>query len=115
MKLVRQIIVIMFFVFLGEFLNKVVKVPIPGNIIGMILLLGALLSGKLKLESIEVFGEFLLSHLAIFFIPASVGLITVFGVLKGTWHILLFISVVSTLIIMVTTAFTVKWLRRWVK
>lgn len=115
MKLVRQIIIIMVFVFLGEFLNKFVKIPVPGNIIGMVLLLMALLSGKLKLESIEEFGNFLLAHLAIFFIPASVGLMLIFEILEGTWHILLFISVVSTVIIMVTTAFTVKWLRRWVK
>jgi holin-like protein len=81
----------------------------------MVLLLSALLSGKLKLESIEEFGDFLLSHLAIFFIPASVGLMAVFGLLKGTWYILLFISVISTLIIMITTAYTVKFLRRWVK
>ncbi len=115
MKLVREVIIIMAFVFVGEFLNKVVNVPIPGNIIGMVLLLLALMSGMVKLKYLESFAQFLLSHLALFFIPASVGLIALTDVLKESGHILLFISIVSTLIIMITTAYTVKYLRRWIK
>jgi len=115
MKLVRQIIIIMIFVFLGEFLNKVVNIPIPGNILGMVLLLVALLSRVVKLADIEIFGQFLLTHLAIFFIPASVGILAVIGVLKGTWYILLIISIVSTFVVMLTTAYVALFLRRWVK
>lgn len=115
MKLVRQLLLILSFVFIGDFLYKVVHIPIPGNIIGMVLLLIALLTGIIKLESIEQISQFLLSHLAIFFIPASVGLLAVTGILKGSWYILLIISIVSTLVFMVTTAIVVNFLRRWVK
>jgi len=115
MKLVREIILILLFVVIGEFLYKVVHIPIPGNILGMILLLGALMTGIIKLEHIEGISHFLLSHLAIFFIPASVGLLGVTGILKGTWYILLLIAFISTLIVMVTTAVTVNFLRRWIK
>jgi len=115
MKLVREIILILLFVVMGDFLYKVVHIPIPGNILGMILLLVALMTGVIKLEQIEGICHFLLSHLAIFFIPASVGLLNVTGILEGTWYILLFIAVASTLIVMVTTSITVNFLRRWVK
>lgn len=115
MKLVRELLIILGFVITGDFLYKVVHIPIPGNIIGMILLLIALLTGVVKLEYINTVTQFLLSHLALFFVPASAGLLAVTGLLEGSWYKLLIISVVSTLIFMVTTAYVVIFLRRWVK
>ena len=115
MKLVRETIIILLFVFLGEFINKVLQVPIPGNILGMLLLLISLITGFVKLKSVESFAQFLSQHLALFFIPARVGLIAITGMLKDSWYILLFISVVSTFIVMITTAYAVKFLRRFVK
>lgn len=115
MKLVRQILMILAFVFIGEFLNKVLHIPFPGNLLGMVLLLIALLTGVVKLENVDVFGQFLLSHLALFFIPASVGILALTGLLGDSWHILLFISVFTTFIVMMTTAFVVKLLRAWSK
>lgn len=115
MKLVRELLIILGFVVTGDFLYKVVHVPIPGNILGMMLLLIGLLSGKIKLKQIETVSQFLLSHLALFFIPTSVGLLAVTGILQDAWYKLLIISVVSTLIFMITTAYVVMLLRRLIK
>jgi holin-like protein len=54
--------------------------------------------------------NFLLKHLAFFFIPAAVGLITCFTVLEGKWTALFVISVISTFIIAVVTGATVQLL-----
>lgn len=115
MKLVRELLIILGFVVIGDFLYKVVHIPIPGNILGMMLLLIGLVSGKIKLKHIETVSQFLLSHLALFFIPTSVGLLAVTGILQDSWYKLLIISVVSTLIFMITTAYVVIFLRRLVK
>jgi holin-like protein len=115
MKLVRQVLLILSFVLIGEFLYKIIGVPIPGNILGMVLLLIALLTGVVKLEKIEAISQFLLAHLAIFFIPASVGILAVIGLIRESWQTLLFISIVSTFVFMVSTAYAVQFFRRWVK
>lgn len=115
MKLVRQFIIIMAFVFIGEFINKVLSVPVPGNILGMLLLLIALKIKLVKLEDVELFGNFLLSHLAIFFIPICVGIIAVTGALKGQLLIFTFIALSSTLIVMAVTAITVTMIKKVIK
>lgn len=51
-------------------------IPIPGNVIGMILLFILLLTGVIKLEWINEASSFLLKHLVFFFLPITVGIMT---------------------------------------
>jgi holin-like protein len=99
-------------VFIGEILNRVFKIPIPGNILGMILLLIALLTGIIKLHQIEEISKFLLDHLSFLFIPAGVGLLSVTGALKDSWYFLLLIAIITTILVMAVTALVVQFLRR---
>ncbi|MDR3563741.1 MAG: CidA/LrgA family protein [Negativicutes bacterium] len=50
--------------------------PIPGSVLGVILLFFLLLSGIVKLEYVEEVADFLLKHLTFFFVPIAVGLMT---------------------------------------
>ncbi len=112
MKILRQIILLFLMIFIGEMLNKVFKIPIPGNILGMIILLLALLTGIIKLNQIEEISKFLLDHLSVLFIPAGVGLLSIAGMLRGSWYIILLISIVTTILVMSTTGLVVRYLRR---
>ena len=112
MKILRQIAILLILVFIGELLNKVFKIPIPGNILGMILLLIALLTGIIKLHQIEEVSKLLLDHLTFLFIPAGVGLMAVTGVLKDSWYIILVICVFTTILVMAITALVVQLIRR---
>jgi holin-like protein len=112
MKYVRQMGLILFMAFIGEVLNKVVGIPLPGSVLGLLLLLGFLLTGIVKLTQVEEVSGFLLSHLTLFFVPAGVGLMTVSGALAKDWLVLLLLSIVTTLLVLTVTALTVKALRR---
>lgn len=112
MKLVRQSILLLGISVMGEFINKVLHVPLPGSVLGLLLLLILLLSGIVSIKHIEDLSNFLMQHLAIFFVPAGVGLITVVGVLQSSWAALLIISIVSSIIVMTTTAIIVQLIRR---
>lgn len=112
MKLLRQICIIIGICFLGEALQRLFKLPIPGNILGMIILFILLCSGVIKLEMIEEISNFLLDHLSFFFIPAGVGLITCMSVLKGHWIAFLGVCLITTVIVMVVTGYTVQLLKR---
>lgn len=98
--------------FLGEILNRIIKIPIPGSVIGMILLLTALLTGIIKLSQVEELSNFLLDHLAFFFIPAGVGLLSVLGVIRGSWYLILLVTFLTTIIVMSVTGLVVQFLKR---
>ncbi|HEY5583743.1 MAG TPA: CidA/LrgA family protein [Ruminiclostridium sp.] len=108
MKLLRQFLIIIIICFLGEVLSKVVHIPLPGSIIGMILLFICLLTGVIKLEMIEEISKFLIDHLAFFFIPAGVGLLAYVGILKENLLPILVICILTTFLVMIATGWTVQ-------
>lgn len=108
MKLLREAMIIIAIYFLGELLSKSLIKVIPGNIIGMLILLIMLSTKVIKLEAIETVSKFLLEHLAFFFIPAGVGLLTAIELIKGNTIKLLFICIISTIIVMGITGIVVQ-------
>jgi holin-like protein len=112
MKLLRQAGIIIGICFLGELLHRLFKLPIPGNVLGMVLLFISLCSGVIKLEMVEDVSNFLLDHLAFFFIPAGVGVIACLNILKGRWLAILGICVITTIVIMITTGHTFQFIKR---
>lgn len=75
MKYVRQIGIIWGMTMAGEFLNFLLPFPVPAGVYGLFLLLGALLTGVVKVESVEATGNFLMDIMSMMFIPATVGLV----------------------------------------
>ena len=67
--------------FVGEIISRGLSIPVPGNVIGMALLFLALVTGVVPLGSIKEASELLLSHMALFFIPAGVGVMVYFDLL----------------------------------
>lgn len=80
MKFLKQLMIILVTYFIGQVLQTLLHLPIPGSVIGLILLFLALQKGIIKVEMIEDVCDFLLSNMSFFFIPAGVGLITSFAV-----------------------------------
>lgn len=112
MKLLRQFAIILGICFIGAIVQDLLEISIPGNIIGMIILLICLLSGVIKMEMIEEISEFLLKHLAFFFIPAGVGLISCITVLKSYGISILLVCLITTIVIMAVTGMVVQILIR---
>ena len=112
MKYLRQLMIVLIPYIIGVALQIIFNLPIPGSVIGLILLFLGLQIGIIKVEMIEELCEFLLSNMSFFFIPAGVGLMTAFGVLKGKWIPFIIIVVFSTCIVWIVTALVVKFLRK---
>lgn len=110
MKLFRELLIILSVYFLGEFLSKALKLPIPGNILGMLILLTLLLTNIVKVNQVEKVSNFFLDHLSFFFIPAGVGLITSVAVIKDSWYKLLVVCVLTTIIVIISTGTIVQYL-----
>ena len=69
MKYLRQLMIILIPYFIGIELQLAFNLPIPGSVIGLILLFLGLQLGLIHVEMIEDFCEFLLSNMSFFFIP----------------------------------------------
>ena len=66
----------------GNWVAETVHLPLPGNVLGMIILFLLLLTGIIRLPWIEEGADFLLKHLAFFFIPIAVGLMQWIGLFQ---------------------------------
>ena len=103
MKYIRQIAIIMLISFVGEALNAVIPLPVPASIYGILILLSLLTSGVLKVESIREVSSFLVEVMTVMFIPATVGLMDSFHLLRGSLAAYIVIMVVSTYAVMIVS------------
>lgn len=86
--------------------------PIPGGVMGLALLLILFASGLMKPAALQHGAGMLMAEMLLFFIPALMSLLDYGALLRNDgWRILLVIAV-STLLVMVVTAFTVEWVCR---
>ena len=87
--------------------------PIPGGVIGLALLLLAFASGVVKPAALQLGAGLLLAEMLLFFIPALMSLLDYGGLMRHDgWRIMLVIAL-STLMVMLVTAFTVELVCRW--
>lgn len=100
MKYLKQLLWILLFSFLGELLNHLIPLQIPGSIYGLVLLFAALLTGIIKLHQVRETAKYLIEIMSILFIPAGVGLLTSWDVLSPVLLQVLVIIVVSTVLVM---------------
>ncbi len=113
--MLKQFSIILSIYFLGELLQKAFGLPVPGNILGMLILFFGLYTGVIKLEMIDRISDFLLDNLAFFFLPAGVSLITCFAVLEGKLTAVIGVSILSTVIILGVTGLTVEFVKKFLQ
>lgn len=100
MKYVRQFLIIIWFSFLGELLHAVIPLQIPASIYGFVLLFAALCTGIVKLPQIRETSRFLIDIMPLLFVPAGVGLLESWDVLRPVLVQVVVILVVSTVLVM---------------
>lgn len=100
MKYLKQLFLILLISFLGEILKELIPLPIPASIYGMALMLLGLLSGVIKLEQVRETGKFLIEVMPVMFIPAGVGLMDSWDILKPLLIPVLVVTVISLMTVM---------------
>lgn len=97
LKYLKQFLIILLISFIGEMLKAALPLPVPASIYGMVILFVCLVSGIIKLEAVRDAGKFLTEIMPVMFIPAGVGLMSSWGVLRP----LLIPAVVITVVVLV--------------
>lgn len=103
MKYIIQIGIISGISFLAEILHELLPLPVPASVYGLVMMLVLLLTGILKEEHIKDTADFLLSVMPLFFVPASVALMTAYESIKGNILKLFVMCLLSTIVVMIVT------------
>ncbi|MBU1365674.1 MAG: CidA/LrgA family protein [Gammaproteobacteria bacterium] len=100
------------FQLIGEVLARSLDLPIPGPVIGMILLFVTLLVRGGPGEELQTTSQNLLQHLSLLFVPAGTGIMVHLHRVSDEWLPLLVSLLVSTLATLVVTALVMKLCQR---
>lgn len=98
---------------LGELLVMATGLPVPGPVVGMVLLLLVLMSLKRTPDSVRLVSEGLLRHLALLYVPAGVGLMVHLEMISQYWLAILVALLVSTFVTLLVTALVFRLLGKF--
>ncbi|MBD8976319.1 CidA/LrgA family protein [Veillonella magna] len=93
--IVTQIIGLAIIAGIGNMITELLHLPLPGTLVGMILLFVLLLTGVVKLEWFEQGAAVLIGELLLFFIPSAIGIIQYSQLFGSTGAMLLGVIVTS--------------------
>ena len=100
--------ILLVFYFLGEFISYVGMLPIPGSVIGMLLLLTFLIVRQGAPHSVLKISSVLLKNLSLLFIPVCTGMVFYVDMLASQWWVLLVSIIVSSAIAIVAIVWVMR-------
>jgi holin-like protein len=106
--MVAGLAILFCFLAVGEQASRLARIPVPGSVLGMLLLAAALRLGLLRAESVQAAAEALLDNLSLLFVPAGVGLMLYLDLPARDWWSVLAALVPSTFLVMAA----VGWLQQ---
>lgn len=106
--MIRALALLLGFQLAGEAAARLVLPALPGPVIGLLLLLGALLVLPGLAQAIRPVATGLLAHLSLFFVPAGVGVLAELPRIADQWLPIAAALVLSTLAAIAAAAFAFR-------
>ncbi len=113
MRYVFQLLIILCFAFVGEVLHSLLPLPLPSSIYGIILLFIALELKLVKVCQIREVSTTLIMAMPVMFVPPAVGLLKTWENIRDMWLQYLFITVVSTFVVIAAAGWMTQGVIRW--
>ena len=99
--------------FAGEVIARFTSLPLPGPVVGLLLLLGFLvMRDRTPDRELAITSGWILRHFGLLFVPAGVGVITQLDVIGENWLSLLIAIPASTLLGLLVTGWLMQRLAR---
>lgn len=112
MSFINGLCMLLLYQLAGELLARYFELPLPGPVIGMLLLLATLAVRRRIPESVDAASGALLSHLSLLFVPAGVGVMVHFDLIGAQWVPILAALLVSTVVSLTLSAIVMRTLAR---
>ena len=81
----KSFAVLLLFLGAGEAVVYLLQLPLPGSVVGMVLLAACLIAGAVGIEQVERAADLLLSQLSLLFVPPAVAIMMFFDLLLADW------------------------------
>lgn len=101
--MMREFGIILLINYIGIFISSLLNIPIPGSIVGMLLLLFLLYFKIINLKLIENVSTLILANMAIFFIPPTMRILDLMHLIKGDFIKIIILMMLTTFITMGVT------------
>lgn len=101
--MLKPIAIILGISFVGEVLHKILPLPFPSSIYGLIVFFALLQLKIIKLDTVKPFSNFMLDIMPVFFVAPAIGLMETWNIMSEILIPVILIGVVTTGIIMVVT------------
>ena len=112
MNLIVEFCVVFLICMAGEWISALLPFTLPASVVSLIILLILLLSGGVKERTIQGTSQFLINSMGMLFIPSVVGTLEYLDVLKLQIVPFLVVSIVSTPLVYLATAWSVQLLMK---
>lgn len=104
--------ILAFFQLVGWLIQHLTGLPLPANVIGLLLFIVALFLKWVPLRMVEETASFLLKYMSLFFVPVIVGSLAFFPYLREHWAIMAGSGIISLLLPLLATGWLVQsWLQ----
>ncbi|AHI28189.1 CidA/LrgA family protein [Marinobacter similis] len=113
MQFLNGITLLLVYQLAGEITVRLAGVPIPGPVLGMVMLFITLWIRGRTPDSVEQASSALLAHLSLLFVPAGVGMMAHFDRIADEWLPITLALLCSTVITMIATALIMQVTTRW--
>ena len=110
--MLNALAVLLVFQLVGEVLVQWLKLPVPGPLIGMLLLFAVLTVRGAVPDWLRETANEMLQHLMLLFIPAVTGVMLHFERVGREWLPFLAAGIVGAAFTMTVTALTLRWMIR---
>src|ERR1700686_4257915 len=84
-RMIQALMLLLLCQLAGELAARVAAIPVPGPVLGMLLLFALLLWRARLAADVRETTQGLLRHLSLLFVPAGVGVINHFGRIRAEW------------------------------
>ena len=115
MKFVKQLGIILLLSFLGELLHAFLPLTIPASIYGIVILFLCLEFKVISVSAVKDVSSFFIEIMPIMFIPAAVGLMDSWQIIKEAWLSYVVITVLSTFVVMAVSGRAVQLVMKLTK
>ena len=112
MKYIREFGIIIVISLIGELLNYLIPLPIPSSIYGLVIMFSCLHFKIVKIADVKKTAVFLIEIMPLMFIPAAVGIIESWDIIKPNVIAYAIITIVSTVLVMAVAGRVTQWVIR---
>ncbi|HEX2081728.1 MAG TPA: CidA/LrgA family protein [Longimicrobium sp.] len=106
------LLILLAFLWIGDTLAAAGRLPLPGSVVGMLMLASALRLRWIPERVVRPAAELLIRNMALLFVPAGVGVMTYAGLLRREWLPITAGAAASTVAVLLVVGWTQQRLER---